>query len=157
MIILFVSMISHVAFYEVSHFPGRTFSTNLLAAAFSPLIMVSCRGCVMGERRTSSHRLPAPHTGNTFPLVGELPLDDTDLLSQSLGSTRLADAVLSRVGLIKARLQVMQLLFQWQPPAVLWQEQVCEEQGQTNYCAFRMMIIFSLLICSNISRAASLI
>lgn len=58
----------------------------------------------MGERRTSSHRLPAPHDGNTFPLVGELPLDDTDLLSQSLGSTRLTDAVLSRVGLIKARL-----------------------------------------------------
>lgn len=69
----------------------------------------------MGEGRTpvsSSHRLPAPHTGASLPLVRQLPLDDTDLLSQSFGSPRLADAVLPRADLIKTRLQVMQLLLQ---------------------------------------------
>lgn len=95
---------------------GRTFSTNLLAAAFSTLIVVSRRGWVMGEGRTpvsSSHRLPAPHAGASFPLVRELSLDDTDLLSQSFGSTRLTNAVLSRADLVEARLQVMQLLLKW--------------------------------------------
>lgn len=110
-----------------------TFSTNLLAAALPPLVVVSCRGWVMGEGRTpvsSSHRIPAPHTRAPLPLVRKLPLDDADLLSQRFGSARLTDAVLSRADLIKARLQVMQLLFQRQPSPVLWQEQVCEGQGE---------------------------
>lgn len=87
----------------------------------------------MGEGRTpvsSSNRLPAPHAGASLSLVRELPLDDTDLLSQSFGSTRLTDAVLARADLIKTRLQIMQLLFQWQPTPVLWQEQVCARQGE---------------------------
>lgn len=79
---------------DILHLYRCTFSTNLLAAAFSPLIVVSCSGGVMGKGRTSSNRLPAPDTRNTLPLVRKLPLDDTDVLSQSLGSTRLTNAVL---------------------------------------------------------------
>lgn len=115
----------------VQHSYKHTLSPNLLAAALSPLIMVSHRWRVMRERRTAiPRRLTAPHDGAHLPLVRQLPPDHTDLLLQGFGPARLADAVLPRIDLIKARLQVMQLLVQRQPSPVLWQQQVWEGQGE---------------------------
>lgn len=94
-ILVVIFFMSHIN--DILHLPKHTFSTNLRAAAFSPFIVVSCRGWVMREGRTvsTSHGLPAPQTGPSLPLVCELPLDDADLLSQGFGPTRLTDAMLS--------------------------------------------------------------
>lgn len=79
----------------------------------------------MGETRSPSPRVPTAQAGDPLPLVCELPLDDADLLSQSFGSARLTDAVLSRADLVETRLQVVQLLVQGQSSPVLRQKQIC--------------------------------
>lgn len=91
----------------------------------------------MRERRASfSCRLPAPDDGAPLSLVGKLPPDHADLLSQGFGPAGLTDAVLPRVHLVQTCLHVMQLLVQGQPPPVLWQEQVCVNTLNTKFIKY---------------------
>lgn len=130
---------------HVNDIPRFTFSTYFLAAAFPSLIVVSNWGCMMGETWSSSNRVPAAHARNTLPLVRKLPLDDADLLSQSFGSARLTDAVLSWADLVETCLQVVQLLFQRQSSPVLWQKQICDSKKLLrllNYLSDNIMMSF---------------